>query len=308
MDRKMVLGQKEVRGVIYNPSQEELRQLQLIEIEMLVEFDRICRKYDIKYSLDGGTLLGAVRHKGFIPWDDDIDVTMTRHEYAKFYKACKKDLDKERFFLQEYRTDSQYRWGWAKIRRKGTDYIRVNQEHMKYKRGVFLDIIVVDNVPDNVVLREIHRGICFIIRKILYSEVGMYMGNNLLRKMMYKALHVIPKEIVFRVRNVVGAACNRHKTKLKRDMSNPYRTKYGVPAECYDAYTEIEFEGMKFMAFADYDKYLKVKYDDYMTIPPVEKRKGTVAASYMELIEITLDDIKKKYEEGMQSLDDVSFR
>lgn len=99
-------------------SKEKLRQLQLVELEMIVEVDRICRKYKIKYSLDGGTLLGAVRHHGFIPWDDDADVIFTRHEYAKFYKACKKELDQERFFLQDYTTDPYYRWGYAKLRRK----------------------------------------------------------------------------------------------------------------------------------------------------------------------------------------------
>ena len=137
-------------------SKKDLRNLQLIELEMIVEVDRICRKNHIKYTLDGGTMLGAVRHKGFIPWDDDADIVFTRHEYAKFYRACKRDLDTERFFLQEYRTDPFYRWGYAKLRRIGTEFIRAGQEHMKYRTGVCIDLFPVDNVRSEEHTSELH--------------------------------------------------------------------------------------------------------------------------------------------------------
>ena len=104
----------------YQISNEELKKLQRIELEMLIELDRICRKHQVSYSLDGGTLLGAVRHKGFIPWDDDIDVIMLRPEYEKFRSACERELDQTRFFLQDYKSDPHYRWGYEKLRRLGT--------------------------------------------------------------------------------------------------------------------------------------------------------------------------------------------
>ena len=116
-DKRMSVKMKNRKGIkdrkVYKKvemSNDELRRLQLNLLEMLIEIDRICRRHSIKYSLDGGTLLGAVRHGGFIPWDDDIDVIMRREEYQKFYKACRKDLDNSRCFLQASRTDRYYRW------------------------------------------------------------------------------------------------------------------------------------------------------------------------------------------------------
>ena len=131
---------------------ELLRKLQMTELEMLIEVDRICRKYNIQYFLDGGTLLGAIRHNGFIPWDDDADIIMLRGEYEKFCKACKKELDTERFFLQDYRTDKHYLWGFAKMRRNHTTFLREGQEHVKCHTGVCIDIFYCDNIPDDPLL------------------------------------------------------------------------------------------------------------------------------------------------------------
>ena len=82
-------------------SGKKLRILQLTELELLLEFDRICRKNGIRYTIIGGTLLGAVRHKGFVPWDDDADVALLRSDYDAFVKALDEDLDKERFYFQD---------------------------------------------------------------------------------------------------------------------------------------------------------------------------------------------------------------
>lgn len=95
-----------------------LEKLQKVELEMLIEVDRICRKNNIKYSIMYGTLLGAVRNSGFIPWDDDCDVVFKRDEYEKFFEACKKDLNTSKFFLQDHRTDPHYLFGYGKLRRK----------------------------------------------------------------------------------------------------------------------------------------------------------------------------------------------
>ncbi len=97
---------------------EQLRRLQMIELEMLIEVDRICRSCGIRYNVIAGTMLGAVRHGGFIPWDDDADVAMLRTEYERFREACRTELDTERFYFQDHRETPGYRWGYGKLRRK----------------------------------------------------------------------------------------------------------------------------------------------------------------------------------------------
>ena len=109
-----------------------LKQIHNIELEMLIEVDRICRKNNINYTIIGGTLLGAVRNGGFIPWDDDADVAMLRPEYEKFTNVLKKDLDISRFYFQDMRVTDGYRWGYGKIRRRNTLFLRENQELMSY--------------------------------------------------------------------------------------------------------------------------------------------------------------------------------
>lgn len=285
-------------GEIINLTPEQLRTLQLIELEMLVEVDRICRKNHIQYTLDGGTLLGAVRHKGFIPWDDDADIVMFRHEYARFYHACKSDLDTERFFLQEYRTDPNYRWGYAKLRRKGTEYVRVGQEHMRYKTGVCIDIFPLDYVPDQYILRRIYYGVNYCIRKILYSELGKEAASTELLRIWYRILFKVPRNYVFAVRNRIAAIVNQKPTELvcHTMCPNPGPTcKYGMPAGCYAEYRQYEFEGMLFQGLSDYDNFLSLSYGEYMKFPQMDKRKGTAPPSKVKLINITLEEIQERY-------------
>ena len=140
--------------------EETLRKLQKTELEILIEVDRICQKNRIHYSLTGGTLLGAVRHGGFIPWDDDADISMLRSEYKKFQRACKRDLDTERFYFQDMENTPGYRWGYGKVRRKDTIFLREGQEQMPYEQGIFLDVFPRDGVLDGVIARKVHTALC----------------------------------------------------------------------------------------------------------------------------------------------------
>ncbi len=266
---------------------EELKNLQQIELEMLLEIDRICRSNDIKYSVDGGSLLGAVRHKGFIPWDDDADVIMLRHEYARFKRACRQELDKDRFFLQDYRTDPEYRWGWAKLRRKDTSYIRAGQENQNYQDGIFLDIFVVDNVPDGWLSRRLHYLACFVIRKGLYSVVGRNNEPNPVIRKIYEFMSLIPKNTYFKARNALAKSLHGKRTELISHYMYHYpkRCLYGLPRVCFDEMIDMDFEGYIVRGFKEYDLYLTKLYGDYMKLPPKEQQ-----VPKMEITSIKLTD------------------
>ena len=277
----------------HNITQEELKKLQAIELEILIEFDRVCKEAGVKYSLDGGTLLGAIRHKGFIPWDDDIDLIMLRGEYAKFKRACKEKLDTSRFFLQDYTTDPQYRWGYAKLRRKNTEFVRYGQEHIKQHSGIFADIFVVDDVPDNPIIRRLHHFACFLIRKGLYSEVGKVNEKNPAIRKIYEFMSRIPRNTYFKWRNNLariarrGAIRSGGKTELisHYTLEYPAHCRYGLPRSCFDEFIETEFEGRMFPMFKDYDLYLGTYYGDYMKMPPKEKQVPHLTVSKLILTE-----------------------
>lgn len=283
------------------PEGEQLRLLQLNELELLVEVDRICRKNGIKYSLDGGTMLGAVRHKGFIPWDDDADVIFTREEYEKFFIACQKDMNKERFFLQDYRTDKGYRWGYAKMRLLGTEYVKIGQEKEDFLGGVCIDVFVVDNVPDNTMARKYRYAVNVVLRKILYSELGKKEANSTIKRLGFTILNVISKDTVYKIRNRYCEKANRQSTALRSHLLFPYpkkTCKYGMPSECFDTVVEMEYEGMMFSVMEKYDQYLTLLYGDYMKMPPVEKQKGNATLTTLSLIDTSIEQIHEKYQQN----------
>lgn len=265
---------------IVNIQGEQFRRIQLIQLEMLLEFRRICRLYDIHYSLDGGTLLGAVRHKGFIPWDPDIDVIMLREDYELFFRAAQMELDTERFFLQEYRTDKYYRWGYSRLRRNNTEFIRAGQEHMKFRTGIFMDIMIVDNVPDVWIGRWVNNLMCFIIRKGLWSESGRLNAKTFAGRKICRLMSFIPANFWFELRHKIYSHNNKKRTELIRRMTGVYpsRCRYGTKRDYYDHFTKLEFEGYYFDAFSEYDRYLRDVYGDYMVLPPIEKRVSHIPA------------------------------
>jgi lipopolysaccharide cholinephosphotransferase len=251
-----------------------LRKLQLIQLEMLIEVDRICKKCGIQYNIIAGTLLGAVRHGGYIPWDDDADVAFLRSEYEKFREACKTELDTTRFYFQDHRNTDGYRWGYGKLRRKETLFLREYQEHMPYDQGIFIDIFPLDNVPDNYLKRCWHNFHCFCIRKILWAEVGKVADESILMRKWYGMLSRIPRCFIFCQYDEFVRKSNRKLTKMVRILLFPTpNSKYGYYRKWYEESAPIVFEKIVFQGIKDYREYLHFKFGEYMQLPSIEQRK-----------------------------------
>lgn len=269
---------------------EEFRKMQLLELGMLVDFDRVCRKYNIKYAVLGGTMLGAVRHKGYIPWDDDADIGMLREEYEKFKKVSS-ELDPKICYFQDNTTDPEYRWGYGKLRRTGTTYIRVGQEHLKCKTGIFVDVFPLDDIPKSSIGQMIQDFYCYCCRKILWSEVGKKVCTGLI-KIWYSLLSNIPISIPFGLLQFYINKSNNNSDNLVRTLcytsigklyfKHPLKQRYGFPKRWFLDCVEYDFENTKIMGSRDYDEVLTFWFGDYMKLPPEEKREQHSACSYID--------------------------
>ena len=269
---------------------EEFRKMQLIQLDLLVELDRVCRKYDINYVIEAGTMLGAVRHKGYIPWDDDADVVMLREDYEKF-KSLSHELNPDIAFFQDHTTDPYYRWGYAKIRRTGTEYIRIGQEHMKYKTGICIDVFPLDDVPGCLIGQVFQDFFCYCCRKILWSEAGKHSAHGL-KKIWFKLLSHIPSETVFRWLSVYSQKSRNDSPNLVRALCftapgkyyyrHPMKERFGMPKKWITERAEYEFEGKMLYGSKDYDTVLKYYYKDYMKLPPLSEREQHAPVSFID--------------------------
>ncbi|WP_191089632.1 MULTISPECIES: phosphorylcholine transferase LicD [Paenibacillus] len=253
---------------------EALRRIQLIQLEMLIEVDRICRICGIRYQIIAGTMLGAIRHGGYIPWDDDADVALLRSEYEKFRKACLTELDTSRFYFQDHRNTPGYRWGYGKLRRKDSLFLREYQEHMPYEQGIFIDIFPLDGTPDMYPVRVLHNLKCFCVRKTLWSAVGRFSEPKLFVRLLYRFLSGIPEEWALRRYEKLIVRSNRKRTTHVRILMfpTPNRT-YGYKRSWYENSTPVMFENHMFQGIQAYEEYLTFKFGDYMILPPESKRK-----------------------------------
>lgn len=262
---------------------DTLRKVQLAQLEIAIEIKRVCDENNIKYFLDSGSLLGAIRHKGFIPWDDDMDIGMLRDEYERFIEIAPYKL-KSQFFLQTWKTDENYPHAYAKVRKCGTRYV----ENVSQKSGVhnelFVDVFPYDVYPDDIRGRKKQGKQVMKFRYALQMKARIAPWNRH-NKWWKKGLCVVKyipyifyswtqrRDVLIEKANAINIKYNGTKTEYYYEATGatPYG-KWIVPAKCIENLETAYFENVKFLVPGDSDLYLRTVYGNYMELPPVEKR------------------------------------
>lgn len=240
-----------------------LRQAQLIMLDMLVEFDAICTKHNLKYWLDSGTLLGAVRHKGFIPWDDDIDLSMPLEDYIKFIEIAKDELS-ENIFFQTTKTDTTFPFDYIKLRSNKAKIVEFHEKYtdVKYHQGVFVDIFPMITLPNTPFYQQFYNDIFKVIRSVSAVSLHTPKGKDEpeTRGLLQKSLELM------------------HKGWEVEDTKVAYGGEMPDVAAWFDIkkvfpLKKMSFEGLEFFVPNDPAHYLDNIYTfDYRELPPLDKR------------------------------------
>ena len=248
-----------------------LDELKATQLKIMDYVDAFCRENGIKYSLDGGTLLGAIRHKGFIPWDDDIDILMTRDEYNRFTEKWN-STSEHPYVLSNEETGNSYGYPFGKVHDPKT----VTFVGPIERTGVFIDVFPIDKVIDDndfesrrKLILELHKERDAALKwlQTKKSDASLLKRAKLFLKKPSKDFYEYASII-----NDIAKRNNSCRASWCYDMVSPVSAKKLTPAKTLEAYMDIPFEDRVYRAMADYDTYLTCLYGDYMTPPPPEKR------------------------------------
>ena len=256
----------------------EFKKLWAVELDLLAEFDRVCKKHNLTYFASGGTLLGAVRHQGFIPWDDDIDVHLPRKDYDKLLKIASDEFHYP-YFFQNMSTDCGLVSGCSRLRNSDTTICSESEWKKSFKnKGIFIDICVLYNVPDSefvlsltkLVLKAYWRMLRFASYYDLYFEPGKRypIGKKLKGHCALMLKRIIGLQALYRGYEKICAQYSGRETKRIAPIET-LRGQLIFPKECVKSTTYVSFEHIQIPIPDGYDEMLTIQYGDYMTMKKV---------------------------------------
>ena len=252
---------------------EKLQQVKKIELEILSVVHNFCVEHNLKYTLAYGTLLGAVRHKGFIPWDDDIDIWMPREDYERFIELWTNNPI-DGYLLQTPYNEPEFTQNFSKIRKDNTTYLQSGEEHLSYHKGIFIDVFPLDRVASSSFKRKLQKFDAIFM--MLYTRKYVPPTETGLKRIISKIfLSVVPKSKY----DILKLKFERALIK-KSGSDTGYRSfdtfgDISLPPFSGDMFEDLQiigFENREFFAPKNPIDMLSIQYGDYMQLPPVEER------------------------------------
>ena len=255
-----------------------LRKVQLTQLEIAKEIKRVCEENDIRYFMYRGTFLGAVRHQGFIPWDDDMDFAMLRQDYEKFCKIAPAKLKPE-YFLQNWHTDPNYALPFGKIRKRNTVYVEAKSAVLQ-ENGLYVDIYPLDFAPENAEERKALAGKLLHLFRVKLMKSGytpwMEEDRTIWKKRIgylpYQAavLLVSQEKLIRKYEALVSAVPESDVLYEQSALSKGFYYDRGL----YEELQPYPYEDTQFLGPKEYDLVLSSLYGDYMQLPPEDKREN----------------------------------
>ncbi len=244
---------------------DELRKLQLTQLEILKYVDKFCKDNDIKYSVAYGTMIGAIRHGGFIPWDDDMDICMLRADYDKFIRLWK---DTDRYLLQNHNTEKSFTQSFTKIRMKNTAFVQETDLGKNFHKGIFIDIFPLDRVPNGNFKRMIQMidamKYNLYMRGYAPKDQGIFtFVSNIILKTTRKSKYED------KIKKYYKKMCryNSNNNFELADMSVFETIKAPYQNNLMDKFVDVRFEDAYVMITSEYLDLLTTYYGDYMKLP-----------------------------------------
>ena len=270
--------------------QDTLQHLKQVELDILKDFIKICQKYNLTYFATGGTAIGALRHQGFIPWDDDIDVCMLRKDYDTFMRVAPKEMGDTYIFMDAH-TEPRYPLMFGKMIKKGTRFIEEAYQQANYPLGIYIDIFPYDQTPENKSAREKLQKKTWNIGRMHvltlidnpklpdtlngFTAAVAAFGCKCIHAL-FRLFHVTPKKTYGEYLKY-ATNCPEPDSDLSIDYS--YITGQNLMIRTKEAFPTIEvpFEDTTVALVRNYDSFLRPEYGDYMQLPPENQRHNHMA-------------------------------
>lgn len=259
-------------------NQELLKSVHDIQIDMINEIHRICKENNIHYTVLCGSLLGAIRHKGFIPWDDDMDIALVREDYEKLLSILKTNPITD-CFLQDFSTDEHYYQPYAKLIRNNTAYIEDYRKDCKAKHGIFIDIFPLDYISKpGLKTTKLRRWISRFITFAIWHKENCHMKRKGLKKainLIAIPISIFPKAFLIKLQNKLVIRKRENNSYVASMFSSNYETdRLYFNVTDFDNLIELPFENTVVCGPMNWEENLKRLYRNYMQLPPEDKRNS----------------------------------